>query len=70
MDQTKYQILQAWNLYLGGPKEWNVQRAIDEGAPEDAIYKDHGGNWIQMVELGADHPFHDYYGLVRERGFL
>lgn len=34
----KYRYLRAWNRMLHSSPEYNVQRAIDDKAPENAIY--------------------------------
>lgn len=66
----KYLALQAWNLYLAGPREWKVGVAQVSNAPADAIYQRHDSSWQVMSKLAIDHPFHQYYALCVAGGHV
>lgn len=65
----KYLEMQAWNLYLAGPREWSLGIAKKEGAPFDALYKrEQTGEWIRLSDLSHTHAFRAFFArMVSER---
>lgn len=46
-----YIYLRAWNSILASPEGWNLDKAKDEKAPADAIYRKHEGGWATYDEI-------------------
>lgn len=57
----KYLGIQLWHLRTGSRQYYIdrlIERATEEYAPEDAIYKDHDtGEWVCVSDLDETHSF-------------
>lgn len=64
---NQYRAMKLW-LENSGSYPYYVkqeqERASEEGAPLDALYKNHEGKWICVSDLAPDHPFRAQYDAV------
>lgn len=52
--EPKYKYIRAWGMFMHSEAYWinaQVQKAIEDNAPEDAIYQHAGGGWMRFSEL-------------------
>jgi len=61
---NQYKAMKLW-LENSGSYPYYVkqeqERASEEGAPLDALYKSHEGLWISLSDLDVNHPFRAEY---------
>ncbi len=53
----KYKYLYAWDMMMHSSPLWikdMQETAANEGAPEDAIYKDVDGNWHRFIDIESE----------------
>lgn len=51
---VRYPFLRTWNRNLGSSSQWNVSEAIEEKAPETAVYRRTEGGWQTIDDLPPD----------------
>lgn len=60
--EEDFQAMRAWNRRLGSPANWHVDKAVREGAPLDALYKDDEANrWVTVRDLHESHDFRVWF---------
>ena len=48
-----YVYLRAWNRMMHSDADWHLDRAREEGAPEDAVYLNSMGRWVRFTEVNS-----------------
>ena len=72
MPTHSYRALKAWNRFLLGRFDYNLDRAQNHDAPEDAIFLRHNEfpseplRWATLKDLSPDHRFHAFLAKFKE----